>query len=78
MDSDRCWQHVEEMLKVMDHAFKFLGTGQNLDEIYVDPNIDDDEAKLRKEIAELQKAEVDIRSKRKTNRTLLRKTSEVM
>lgn len=62
----------------MDHAFKFLGTGQNLDEIYVDPNIDDDEAKLRKEIAELQKAEVDIRSKRKTNRTLLRKTSEVM
>ncbi len=37
----------------MDHAFKFLGTGQNLDEIYVDPNIDDDEAKLRKEIAEL-------------------------
>lgn len=62
----------------MDHAFKFLGTGQNLDEIYVDPNIDDDEAKLRKEIAELQKAEVEIRSKRKTNRTLLRKTSEVM
>lgn len=62
----------------MDHAFKFLGTGQNLDEIYVDPNIDDDEAKLRKEIAELQKAEVDIRSKRKTNRTLLRKTLEVM
>lgn len=62
----------------MDHAFKFLGTGQNLDEIYVDPNIDDDEAKLRKEIAELQKAEVDIRSKRKTNRTLLRKTSEAM
>ena len=62
----------------MDHAFKFLGTGQNLDEIYVDPNIDDDEAKLRKEIAELQKAEVEIRSKRKTNRTLLRKTLEVM
>ena len=62
----------------MDHAFKFLGTGQNLDEIYVDPNIDDDEAKLRKEIAELQKAEVEVRSKRKTNRTLLRKTSEVM